>query len=123
MLRQMCISMHVLKGPHSHFTGAGRQYPTTDTRLIGLCTGWLTAAAISCSQSITDLIPLAVHTVLVAFRTGLLVAEVRDRIEAPRGSPETWSVLAPGLKPYDAVPIVHRFNKDKVYSTIMLLGI
>nr|BAW18768.1 topopyrone polyketide synthase [Phoma sp. BAUA 2861] len=97
----------------SHFTAPERQYPSADTRLIGLCTGLLTAAAVSCSQSLTDLIPLAVHTVLIAFRTGLLVAEIRDGIEAPKDVPKAWSILAPGLSSHDAVPLVYRFNKDK----------
>ena len=69
-----------------------------NTSLVGLCTGLLSAAAVACCQSITDLVPLAVHTALVAFRAGICIAEVRDRIEDQKeGPPVPWSVLIPGL--------------------------
>ncbi|RAL03688.1 ketoacyl-synt-domain-containing protein [Aspergillus ibericus CBS 121593] len=80
----------------SYFTAPGREYPSApSTRLVGLCTGLLSAVALSCSRSITDLVPLAVHTVWVAFRAGLCVAEVRENLQPQTSPPSAWSVVFP----------------------------
>jgi hypothetical protein len=99
----------------SHYTETGQPYPPPqETHLVGLCTGLFTAAAVSCCRTVTDLIPLAVHTVLVAFRTGLSVSEVRDRVDSQDGSPSAWSALIPGLQGEAAVRLLTKFNEDKV---------
>ncbi|GAB1191821.1 Non-reducing polyketide synthase pks27 [Aspergillus pseudonomiae] len=96
------------------YTSPGRKYPSIHrTCLIGLCTGLLSAAAVGCCESITDLVPLATHTVLIAFRAGLFVADVRDRLEPPTGSPVAWSVLIPGLDGDTAVSILQRYSEEK----------
>ena len=65
--------------PLSNYTTTDHLYPSAhESRLVGLCTGLFTATAVSCCQTITDLIPLAIHTVLVAFRTGHCVSKVRE---------------------------------------------
>lgn len=108
----------------SHYTATGQSYPSPfQTRLVGLCTGLLTATAVSCCQTITDLIPLAAHTVLVALRTGLCVSEVRDRIEPPSGSSSAWSALIPGLAGDTAASVLTRFNEDKVQLNCYPLSI
>ncbi|KAG8408393.1 Type I Iterative PKS [Metarhizium acridum] len=49
-----------------------KSYPSsTGTCIIGPCTGGFAAAAISCSQTLSDLIPVAVQACLAAFRTAL----------------------------------------------------
>jgi hypothetical protein len=98
----------------NRYTSPGKRYPSTqNTSLVGLCTGLLSASAVSCCQSVTDLVPLAAHTVLVAFRAGLCVSEVRDRIEAqPEGAPAAWSVLVPGLDGDAAGFILKRYAQD-----------
>ena len=68
----------------------------------------------SCCQSLTDLVSLALHTVKVAFRTGLCVAEVRDRIEPPGGSSLSWSTLIPGLSGEVAALVISEFGNSKV---------
>ncbi|TPX18780.1 uncharacterized protein E0L32_011529 [Thyridium curvatum] len=74
----------------------GVAYPLPDqTHLLGLCTGALAAAAVASCKSITDLIPVAVQSVSIAFRLGLLVVEVSHRIE-PKCS-ASWSLIFPGL--------------------------
>lgn len=74
----------------------------------------------SCCQSITDLVPLAAHTVLVAFRTGLCVSEVRDMVEAQEeGLPAPWSVLIPGLDRTAADSILKSYTQDKVRITLL----
>ncbi|AEO70601.1 polyketide synthase [Thermothielavioides terrestris NRRL 8126] len=99
-----------------YHTAPGRTYPAPqDTWLVGLCTGLLSAAPVSCCQSITDLIPLAAHTVLVAFRAGLCVGEVRNRIEPQpqTGPPASWSVLIPNSGGEDPGPVIGRYNEEK----------
>ncbi|KAK3370622.1 polyketide synthase [Podospora didyma] len=99
----------------NHYTSPGKRYPSTESAsLVGLCTGLLSASAVSCCQSITDLVPLAAHTVLVAFRAGLCVSEVRDRVEAQKeGAAVPWSVLIPGLSGEAAAIILKRYTQDK----------
>ncbi|KAK3307264.1 uncharacterized protein B0T15DRAFT_394431 [Chaetomium strumarium] len=80
-----------------------------DTRILGLCTGALAAAAVSCSRSTIELVPLAVDAVVVAFRTGLHVAGMAQRLEAAETvEDESWSVVIPGQSSADAVA---SFNK------------
>ena len=78
-----------------HHGNGSTPYPkSTDTTLLGLCTGSLAAAAISTSTNIFELIPVAVETVLIAFRTGLRSIEVREDLEpASRGSTPVWSFI------------------------------
>ncbi|PPJ51023.1 hypothetical protein CBER1_07830 [Cercospora berteroae] len=72
-------------------------YPRSDNaRVLGLCTGTLAAAAVSCSRSTLDLIPLAVAAVSAAFKTGMHVTDLAHRVQP---SPDattglTWSMLA-----------------------------
>ena len=58
---------------HPRYYGEGsRPFPSADnTYLVGICTGSFAAAAISTSQTLSELIPAGVEAVLVAFRTGL----------------------------------------------------
>ncbi|CAK1367940.1 unnamed protein product [Cercospora beticola] len=73
------------------------EYPRSDNaRVLGLCTGTLAAAAVSCSRSTLDLIPLAVAAVSAAFKTGMHVTDLAHRVQP---SPDattglTWSMLA-----------------------------
>ncbi|KAJ5794563.1 polyketide synthase [Penicillium paradoxum] len=102
------------------FTQPGRVYPTNaDTRLTGLCTGLLTAVTISCCSSLSDLIPSAVDSVVLAFRAGLLVEEVRVRIEPSVSKAGSWSVVIPGLKEDVALEALEKYILDKVLSDNM----
>ena len=70
---------------------------------LGICTGALTAAAISSSRTLSALLPAAVHTVEVAFRTGLCAVDMGRSIERPANViSESWSLLVPGLSPKTA---------------------
>lgn len=82
----------------------GRPYPSAnDAYVLGLCTGSLAAAAVSTSSSLSELLPAAVQTVHVAFRLGLCVVDMRDRIEPRHGDPpKPWSAVFPGLNPTQA---------------------
>lgn len=73
------------------------RYPTAGCNFnLGICGGALAAAAISCSRSVSELLPVAVQTVLIAFRLGICITERRDQLEAAvseRSRP--WSVTIP----------------------------
>lgn len=81
---------------------------------LGLCTGTLAAAAISCCRSISELLPVAIQTVLVAFRTGLCVLDVRSRIEAPIGSSPAWSMVVGGNSATEAIDAMFEFRNQSV---------
>ena len=83
-----------------------------NSRTLGLCTGALAAAAVSCSRSALELIPMAVDTVVVAFRIGMHVADVAQRVEPSGATPAgSWSMIVPGLASAEAV---QRFNQQTV---------
>jgi hypothetical protein len=65
--------------------------------VLGVCTGALAAAAVSCSGSVLDLIPIAVDAVRVAFRTGAHVADVASRLESTERADRSWLLGIPGL--------------------------
>ncbi|RYO88001.1 hypothetical protein DL766_004976 [Monosporascus sp. MC13-8B] len=67
----------------------------------------LAAAAVSCSQSTMELVPMAVDAVIVAFRTGMHVTDMAQRIEPPDSLEEkSWSIIVPGLA---SAGVVHKF--------------
>ena len=76
-----------------------QDYPkATNSYVIGLCTGALAAAAVCSSTTFSNLLPAAVHSVIVAFRTGTRAVEVARTILSPsRGLMGDWSILCPGL--------------------------
>ncbi|KHN94891.1 polyketide synthase [Metarhizium album ARSEF 1941] len=76
-------------------------YPSPrGTCIIGPCTGGFAAAAISCSQTLSELIPVAVEASLAAFRTALC-SWLAGQDLAPRQTSETASWSA-AVKPRDA---------------------
>jgi len=92
----------------------GRPYPSAnDAYVLGLCTGSLAAAAVSTSSSLSELLPAAVQTVQVAFRLGLCVVDLRDRIEPCNGAkPRPWSTVFPGLTSTQAQAKLEAFGAD-----------
>ena len=77
------------------YYGEGLQtYPSpSESYIVGLCTGLFAAAAISSSRSVVELLPVAIEAVLVAFRSGLLVLECRNRLELSTATTSSWSVV------------------------------
>lgn len=101
--------------PIRHHGDGSRPFPTSsESTVIGLCTGSLAAAAISTSATVFELIPAAVEAVLIAFRTGLRSIEVRNDVE--RASQElspVWSVIV-GLGESQALKELDAFSRAKV---------
>ncbi|KAF4537425.1 putative polyketide synthase [Lasiodiplodia theobromae] len=117
-LEKALTCVHQFASFISHCAQPGTSYPdASSTRIVGLCTGLLTGAAVSCTQSLTELIPVAVQTVVLAFRTGLVVADVRDRIDM--GQPDrSWSIMIPGLSGTAAAPYLDEFSRDMGLSSL-----
>ena len=100
---------------YSQHGKSGRPYPQpSETYLLGLCTGALAAAAIGSCKTLSELLLVAVQAVIVAFRLGLLVVEVGNRIE-PKSS-STWSLIFPGLMPSTVSAALKDFSTAKVSS-------
>ena len=59
---------------------------------MGLCFGELAAAAVCLANSLTELLPLAVEAVRVAFRAGIIINITGDELEHKSESPESWSI-------------------------------
>ncbi|KAL9126313.1 MAG: hypothetical protein Q9217_004613 [Psora testacea] len=89
-----------------------QEYPSSSrTRIAGSCTGLLAAAAVGSSNSLVNLIPVAVEVVRIAFQLGVIVAQARDEIEgAPIKSP-SWSAIIPGLKVEKTEEILKAFHQ------------
>ncbi|OCK75289.1 ketoacyl-synt-domain-containing protein [Lepidopterella palustris CBS 459.81] len=86
-------------------------YDADKSRVVGLCTGALAAAAVSCSRSTLDLVPLAVDAVTVAFRTGIQVTDVAQRVAPLHESDQSWSIIVPGSTSFEAV---HKFCEQTI---------
>lgn len=106
------------------YEDVGKPYPRPDdSYVLGLCTGSLAAAAVSSSSSLSELLPIAVQTVLIAFRLGLCALDMRDRLEMwtkDRGQP--WSVVISDLEPQSAVAAIKEFCKANVRSPRYILS-
>ncbi|KAI3395988.1 hypothetical protein diail_558 [Diaporthe ilicicola] len=86
------------------------EYPTSrDSRLVGLCTGTLAAAAVSCAHSVVDLLPMAVTAVIAAFRTGITAASAGrrtvklDKSDLDSEVSQSWALVAAGSAASQAV--------------------
>ena len=88
------------------------------TYIVGLCTGSLAAAAIASSPSPGTLVPLAVETVRIAFRTGLQVGTAARRVHQTVDSPESWAVLVSETTEVDARHAINDFHDKKVRKLI-----
>lgn len=82
--------------------------------MVGLCTGLLSAAAISSTPTISTLIPLATQTVLVAFRTGLYVSSLSERLYPASVKSESWTMIFPGVGEGEAGKAMSKFHLSNV---------
>jgi hypothetical protein len=72
-------------------------YPSArETYLMGLCSGSLTAAAVSCCRSATELLPVAVEVTGLSFNLGLLASETGDLFLCnPAVGDRSWAMTMP----------------------------
>ncbi len=116
MICRECCSDPTLNIASQH-DSIGRSYPLpSETCLVGLCTGALPAAAISCCKTLSDLLPIAVQTVLVAFRMGMCNLDVRNRIE---DSTKAWSLVTPTSTPEKIAESLDEFSKFNVSKALI----
>lgn len=99
----------------SFFAEGSRPYPSaSNTYLLGLCAGSFATAAIATSQTITELIPAGVESVLVAFRAGFRSLKLRHDLEKPNSEvSRSWSV-AVSLSEVQATELLESFSTAKV---------
>ncbi|USP77767.1 hypothetical protein yc1106_05041 [Curvularia clavata] len=83
--------------------------------VVGLCTGTFAAAAVSCSKSITELIPLAIEAVIVSFKTGVLVQDVAWRLAPSQDLDQSWAILIEGAA---SASLVSNFNDEHPMPSI-----
>jgi hypothetical protein len=85
-----------------------------ETCLVGLCTGLFAAAAIASSPSLSELVPIGVQVVLMAFRTGRHVEALSNRLQKHPESPESWTYVVPGAQETAATAMLSEFHKANV---------
>ena len=87
--------------------------------MIGLCTGLLAASAASTISSLASFIPLAVTTVRIAFRIGVHVDSVADRLRTRGDGAESWSLIVSGITDVVAIRALEDFHSETVrYSFV-----
>ena len=103
------------------YQGSGSDvYPSqVNSHIVGSCTGLLAAAAVSSSQSLVDLLPVAVEIVKIAYRIGSLVNEVRNQVEQFSTRSPSWSVVLPGFRENDISGILEAFHEANVSWDIL----
>ncbi|KAL9610910.1 MAG: hypothetical protein Q9167_004420 [Letrouitia subvulpina] len=84
----------------------------SNTSVIGLGTGLLVGAAVSSAPVLPALIPLGVEVVIIAFRLGLYVQRVAERLELPRNDHSYWSRRANGVTESESLKAISLFNKQ-----------
>ncbi|KAG4026289.1 hypothetical protein MFRU_042g00180 [Monilinia fructicola] len=84
----------------------------SETCLVGLCTGLFAAAAIASSRSVSQLIPIAIQVVLMAFRAGLHVAAVAESLNNSSKSTESWTYIIPAAQESEVSSILCKFHKE-----------
>ncbi|OGM44778.1 polyketide synthetase PksP [Aspergillus bombycis] len=98
----------------NYYGDLGNVYPSaSDCHLIGLCAGLLSAAAVSSSTNVGELIPAAVEAVVVALRLGLCVLKVRELVNSDQASSTSWSVLISGISEKDASQLIAEFSVER----------
>lgn len=97
---------------YSQHDGFEKSYPSpAETLVSGFCTGALSAAAISCCKSVSELLPVAIQTVSIAFRTGLCTLNTAKAVEPSEGN---WSMVISGRSPEEVAESLQKFSQSKV---------
>ena len=84
---------------------------SSETYLLGLCTGMLPAAAVAVSSSTSQLLEISPHIVRLSLRLGL---EARRRSVQIEGSAESWAILVSGKTPREQQAILDHFHQELV---------
>lgn len=96
-----------------------KRYPESDSTLFaGICVGQISATAISLSKSLTELLPLAVDVVRIAFRLGRLTTAARNDLEA--SSDAAWAIVIPRDTIVPTEDILDGIIKESVSSSALI---
>uniref|UniRef100_A0A093VC14 Conidial yellow pigment biosynthesis polyketide synthase n=1 Tax=Talaromyces marneffei PM1 TaxID=1077442 RepID=A0A093VC14_TALMA len=88
-----------------------KRYPESDSTIFaGICVGQISATAISLAKSLTELLPLAVDAVRIAFRLGRLTTEARNDLEL--SLEETWAIVTPRDTSIPTEDVLDRIIKE-----------
>ncbi|KAB8659338.1 hypothetical protein FH972_026227 [Carpinus fangiana] len=101
----------------SHYLGYFDEHPheipnIQETRFVGLCTGLFAAAAVASARSLSELIPIAVETVRIAFRTGTCVGIAKDDLQNADDGSSTWSTIITATPEKLAQGSIDDFHKN-----------
>lgn len=100
---------------NSYFSENSSELPSNvNTRVLALCTGSLAAAAVVSAKTISDLVPLAVETVRVAFRVGTCVNNAKTAlVQQGEEEKESWSSIVVGANEKTATAALDAYYADK----------
>ncbi|KAL1305990.1 hypothetical protein AAFC00_004123 [Neodothiora populina] len=100
-----------------YFSENSDDLPTkANTRVLALCTGSLAAAAVVSAKTTSDLIPLAVETVRVAFRVGNCVNNAKLSLVQGDEKKESWSTIVAGVTNEAAQKALDAYHAEKKLS-------
>lgn len=83
-------------------------------RIIGSSVGLVSAAAISSFSNLSSFLPLAIEHVKVAFRLGVQVDSVSERISSTKVGKASWSKIASGVTEEAVEEILTSFHRQSV---------
>lgn len=104
----------------SQHEGLGQEYfSPQETCVSGICTGALSAAAVSCCRTASELVPIAVQTVLVAFRLGMCTLRAAKAIDPSEGN---WSMVVSCDSTDKVGELLCKFSESNVRMMFALLS-
>ena len=101
-----------------HYIGYFSEHPAefpaaANTRVLGLCTGLLSGAAVVSVKTVEELIPLGVEFVRLAFRSGAVVDGTRSILANVGDEKAPWSTIVTGTSEKDAREALSKFHQEK----------
>ncbi|TWU71827.1 putative PKS-like protein biosynthetic cluster [Metarhizium rileyi] len=97
----------------SYYGDGCRPYPAGPNHVVlGICTGQLAASAVASASTVSELVCMAVHAVLIAFRTGIYVTKVRNSLENGASRNKSWSYVVSKLPVDLAASRIEQFSQS-----------
>ena len=101
-----------------HYIGYFSEHPSefpaaANTRVLGLCTGLLSGAAVVSVKTVEELVPLGVEFVRLAFRAGAVVDGIRNILSNVGDEKAPWSTIITGTSEKDAKEALSKFHQEK----------
>ncbi|KIX08904.1 uncharacterized protein Z518_03561 [Rhinocladiella mackenziei CBS 650.93] len=107
------VYIHQVASLLRHYGDGADLYPKADTtRIVGSCTGLLSAAAVSSARTYRELVSVAIEVLKLAFRVGAQVAQVCDELKQTSPDPGSWAAIFPGVGKESAYLVLEKFAKD-----------